>query len=247
MALENVTPATRLLEKRRQMFEVQEALEHQKAEFERKVVPVRMWGHVPGQTVAPHGCTQLDARFWAVPQAHHATRPLLHALAAPPPDARSTLTVTTPRTPPPVQEELFRRREEGLKKKDLDLQENLIKFSKFLQDNDSKRARADKKAAEEVRGRLAREREIEQLTDALEQLREEKEHIHEVLGGYMRCAVPQALEPDRRWVGIPLHAPAALWLRRLQRALPGPSHQLERGACAPVVASCSPQQRRQCC
>jgi hypothetical protein len=37
MALENVSPATRLLEKRRQMFEVQEALELQKQEFARKV------------------------------------------------------------------------------------------------------------------------------------------------------------------------------------------------------------------
>ena len=33
----NVSPATRLLEKRRQMFEVQEALEVQKQDFARKV------------------------------------------------------------------------------------------------------------------------------------------------------------------------------------------------------------------
>ena len=37
MVLEHVSPATRLLEKRRQMFEVQEALEQQKTEFNRKV------------------------------------------------------------------------------------------------------------------------------------------------------------------------------------------------------------------
>lgn len=37
LAMANVTPATRLLEKRRQMFEVQEALEAQKQEFARKV------------------------------------------------------------------------------------------------------------------------------------------------------------------------------------------------------------------
>lgn len=35
--LDHVSPATRLLEKRRQMFEVQEALEAQKQEFNRKV------------------------------------------------------------------------------------------------------------------------------------------------------------------------------------------------------------------
>lgn len=38
LVLEHVSPATRLLEKRRQMFEVQEALEQQKAEFNRKVL-----------------------------------------------------------------------------------------------------------------------------------------------------------------------------------------------------------------
>lgn len=37
MVLDHVSPATRLLEKRRQMFEVQEALEQQKLEFNRKV------------------------------------------------------------------------------------------------------------------------------------------------------------------------------------------------------------------
>ncbi|KAL3154438.1 Cilia- and flagella-associated protein 73 [Trebouxia sp. C0010 RCD-2024] len=36
LVLEHVSPATRLLEKRRQMFEVQEALEQQKIEFNRK-------------------------------------------------------------------------------------------------------------------------------------------------------------------------------------------------------------------
>ena len=74
LVLEHVSPATRLLEKRRQMFEVQESLEQQKQEFFRK-------------------------------------------------------------------EEVFKRREEVLKKKDLELQESLIRFSKFLQENDSKRTR----------------------------------------------------------------------------------------------------------
>lgn len=37
------------------------------------------------------------------------------------------------RVPPGAQEEVFRRREEGLKKKDLELQASLIRFSKFLQ------------------------------------------------------------------------------------------------------------------
>ncbi len=86
----------------------------------------------------------------------------------------------------PAQEAEFRKREEALKKKDLELQESLIRFSKFLQENDSKRARADKKASDEIKTRQAKEKEIEQLADVLEQLREEKEHVHEVLDKYMR-------------------------------------------------------------
>ena len=35
LVMEHVTPATRLLEKRRQMFDVQESLEQQKVEFNR--------------------------------------------------------------------------------------------------------------------------------------------------------------------------------------------------------------------
>lgn len=84
------------------------------------------------------------------------------------------------------QEEVFKRREEALKLKDLELQESLIRFSKFLQENDSKRARAEKKASEEIKARLQKEKEIEQLTEQLEELRNEKERIHEVLEKNMR-------------------------------------------------------------
>ena len=41
-----------------------------------------------------------------------------------------------------AQRRTFRRREEGLRQKDLELQESLIKFNKFLQENESKRNRA---------------------------------------------------------------------------------------------------------
>jgi len=108
--LDHVTPATRLLEKRRQMFEVQEALEAQKEEFSRR-------------------------------------------------------------------EELFKRREEALRKKDLELQESLIKFSKFLQENDSKRSRAEKKAADEVALRIKKESEISKLKADLQMLKQEKQAI----------------------------------------------------------------------
>ena len=111
LVLDHVSPATRLLEKRRQMFEVQEALEAQKQDFNRK-------------------------------------------------------------------EQVFKKREEALKLKDLELQESLIRFSKC--------ARAEKKAADEIKARLQKEKEIEQLTDMLEDLKSEKERIHEVLEKNMR-------------------------------------------------------------
>lgn len=47
----------------------------------------------------------------------------------------------------PRRDTIFKRREEILKNKDRELQESLIKFNKFLQDNDSKRNRAEKKVA----------------------------------------------------------------------------------------------------
>ena len=100
LTLDHVSPATRLLEKRRQMFEVQEALDAQKEEFARR-------------------------------------------------------------------EEAFRRREEGLRQKDLELQESLIKFNKFLQENESKRNRADKRAQEESRVRRQKEEEIIKLKAGL--------------------------------------------------------------------------------
>jgi len=108
LTLDHVSPATRLLEKRRHMFEVQEALDAQKEEFQRR-------------------------------------------------------------------EATFKRREEMLKKKDLELQESLIKFNKFLQENDSKRGRAEKKEKEEIKQRSLKEQEIVRLN---EQLQRQKAQRH---------------------------------------------------------------------
>ena len=110
LVLEHVSPATRLLEKRRQMFEVQEALEHQKFGFSRK-------------------------------------------------------------------EEIFKRQEESLKKKDLDLQESLIKFSKFLQENDSKISRAEKKSKEDILLRQQKEKDSQELTQTVDALKIECEQV----------------------------------------------------------------------
>lgn len=82
LTLENVSPVTRLLEKKKQQLQVQESLDAQKEEYSRK-------------------------------------------------------------------EELFKRREENLRKKDLELQEALVLFNKFLKENEYKRRRADYRAQEE--------------------------------------------------------------------------------------------------
>lgn len=61
------------------------------------------------------------------------------------------------------QEEVLKRREEGLKRKDIELQESLIRFSKFLQESDSKRSRALKKASDERKACEEKEKEVDQL------------------------------------------------------------------------------------
>lgn len=114
LMFDHVSPATRLLEKRRQMFEVQEALNSQKEEFSRR-------------------------------------------------------------------EDAFRRREDALRRKDLELQESLIKFNKFLQENESKRNRALKKSTEEKKQREIKEKEIEKLEIQLKnKLKEENQLKKEV-------------------------------------------------------------------
>jgi hypothetical protein len=81
---------------------------------------------------------------------------------------------------------VFRQQEEALKRRDLELQESLIRFSKFLQENDSKRARAEKKAADEVRTRQAKEVEIGKLVEVMDQLTEERERVDSVVDMRMR-------------------------------------------------------------
>lgn len=119
LLLDHVSPATRLLEKRRQMFEVQEALDAQKEEFARK-------------------------------------------------------------------EEAFRHREEALRKKDLDLQESLIRFNKFLQENEAKRNRAEKRAAEETDVRKTKEGEITELESQLDALRKRSAVVEDLVRKNMK-------------------------------------------------------------
>jgi len=107
---DHLTPATRLLEKRREMSEVEQALAAQKEEFQMKM------------------------------------------------------------------ESLQQRREE-LERKEYQLKESLLKFDKFLKENDSKRARALKKAAEEKDAKRQKDREIVKLQEDTAKLMKEKNKI----------------------------------------------------------------------
>jgi hypothetical protein len=110
LLFDHVSPATRLLEKRRQMFEVQDALNAQKDEFSRR-------------------------------------------------------------------EDAFRRREDALRSKDLELQESLIKFNKFLQENELKRNRALKRVSDEKKQRELKEVEIKKLEQLLAMKIEEESNL----------------------------------------------------------------------
>lgn len=114
LTLEHVSPVTRLLEKRKQMLEVQKSLDAQKDEYQRK-------------------------------------------------------------------EELFKRREENLRKKDLELQEALVLFNKFLKENEHKRRRADHRANEEIKKRNKWEKEIAVKIEKLEKLKIKRDKLKQQL------------------------------------------------------------------
>jgi hypothetical protein len=100
LTLENVSPVTRLMEKKQEMLVVQQSLEEQKLDYQRK-------------------------------------------------------------------EELFKRREESLRKKDLELQEALVLFNKFLRENEHKRKRADMRAHAEM---IKRNDQVKKINEKNEQL-----------------------------------------------------------------------------
>jgi hypothetical protein len=100
---DTVSPATKLLEKRRMMYEVHEAFEQQKEEFRK-------------------------------------------------------------------QDEAFKRQEQLIRERDLTIQEELIRFCKFLQDNDAKKIRADKRYDEEKKAREQKEKDIVDLNLQLHEL-----------------------------------------------------------------------------
>ena len=115
---DQLTPATRLLEKRREMSEVEQALTAQKEEFQMKM------------------------------------------------------------------ESLQQRREE-LERKEYQLKESLLKFDKFLKENDSKRARALKKASEERDMKRGKDREINRLQEETGSLSKVRDKMQKRLAKYV--------------------------------------------------------------
>ncbi|BFZ07572.1 hypothetical protein BsWGS_10611 [Bradybaena similaris] len=114
---DHLTPATRMLEKRREMAEVDQALAAQKEEFQMKM------------------------------------------------------------------ESLQQRREE-LERKEHQLKESLLKFDKFLKENDSKRARAIKKANDERELKKQKDKDIERVTKETSLLQKQKEQLQKKLNKY---------------------------------------------------------------
>merc|ERR1719224_220085 len=86
-------------------------------------------------------------------------------------------------------EDAFRRREEALRKKDLELQESLIKFNKFLQENESKRNRAIKRASDERKQREQKEAEIGRLHTQLEQKMKDEKALKKQVAQNMKYQV----------------------------------------------------------
>jgi DNA anti-recombination protein RmuC len=68
-----------------------------------------------------------------------------------------------------------------LKRRDLELQESLLRFTRFLQENDAKRAKAARRATEEARLRVEREAEIVQLQGEAEACCAERERMQAAL------------------------------------------------------------------
>ncbi|XP_065682767.1 coiled-coil domain-containing protein 42 homolog isoform X1 [Hydra vulgaris] len=115
-----LTPATRLLEKRREILEMEQALSTQKEEFQ-------------------------------------------------------------------LQMESVKQRREQLDRKKHELKESLLKFDKFLKENDSKRARAIKKMTDEREAKRGKEREIEKLEEEMRQLIKTRDKIQKKAEKYSVC------------------------------------------------------------
>jgi len=84
------------------------------------------------------------------------------------------------------QEEQMKKREMDLKKRERELQEELVKYHKFLNDNDTKRVDAERKQVDNKKFLDQKEEEIEQLKVGLKSMRTELADKKQVLDSYRK-------------------------------------------------------------
>ena len=98
-------------------------------------------------------------------------------------------------------ESQFKRREENLRKKDLELQEALVLFNRFLKENEMKRRRAEQRAKKEIKKRQLWEREIERRQRGWEGLQPKCERLKrtvrakEQYGAYLQLVYDDHSQP----------------------------------------------------
>jgi len=80
-----------------------------------------------------------------------------------------------------MRKESLQQRTEELERKEQQLKESLLKFDKFLKENDAKRARAIKKSAEEQEICKKKELEVQKLEELQRNLIEEREKLNDKL------------------------------------------------------------------
>ena len=82
--------------------------------------------------------------------------------------------------------ESLNQRRQDLEKKESQLKESVLKFDKFLKENDGKLARAVKKAEDERELQKAKQKEIERLQDEIKQLAVRKEKLQNLVQKYSK-------------------------------------------------------------
>lgn len=75
------------------------------------------------------------------------------------------------------QEAIFKTQEEAIRERDLAIQEQLIRFCKFLQENEAKKNRADRRAQEEERLRDQKQKEIDALKINCQDLQRQQDKL----------------------------------------------------------------------
>ncbi|KAF4675291.1 Coiled-coil domain containing 42 [Perkinsus olseni] len=84
------------------------------------------------------------------------------------------------------EEQAFRKKEEQIRSRDMQLQHQLIKFNKFLQDNEGKRRRAEMRAGEESNQIKIKEAEIDDIERELEESRRMHRELQHEVGKNLR-------------------------------------------------------------